>query len=145
MYNREIMNSDKPESKNQQTQRMKEIYRKRLLLKIEDLNRKAYDYYKKRKTELSDYYLIKELWKSDIWHQAKITHVKLNSFVNGTLTCQFCNQEIQDKRLRNFQLHHRNKKYDFKRLFSLNEVEIIHKNCHKKLHNNFNNNKRGKK
>ncbi len=127
---------NKPESNKQRIKRRKEAYHSELLHRIEELNKEAYNYYLKKRFELSEYYLRRELWKSEIWNKAKTTYMEINILINGILICQFCNQEIEDTRLRNFQLHHKHTRYDWENPFSPEEIQITHKSCHKKLHNN---------
>ena len=122
--------------------KMKQYY----LNEIKELNKQAYKFYMDKKFELSEYYIVKELWKSEIWKKAKHIHMELNIFTYGALTCQYCKQEIEELLLRNFQLHHKNAKYRWATLFAPEEVILIHKTCHKKLHNDLKkNNNRMKK
>lgn len=113
--------------------KMKQFY----LNQINDLNKQASDFYNKRKNNFPEYIISKVIWSSPIWNNAKHLHMEFNIFTYGCLTCQYCDKEIKDLHLRNFQIHHKNGNYNWDKLFAPEEVMLIHRECHKKVHNNF--------
>ncbi len=112
---------------------------------IKEINKKAFKFYLDNKSLLSNYYINQKIWSTYIWSRAKQIHKELNEFNYGKLTCEYCMKLIQKPHFQNFQLHHINSRYVWENLFSPEEVEIIHKICHKKLHNDLKRKKNKKK
>lgn len=108
---------------------------------IKEINKQAHNFYIEKKTTLLDYYITQEIWTTSIWNKAKQIHQERNEFHYGKLTCEYCMKEIKIPYFKNFQLHHKNL-YNWENLFGSEEILIIHKECHKKLHNDLKHNKK---
>lgn len=110
---------------------MERYYRK----KIEKLNAQAYEFYLAKKNKLSDFYLNNIIWSTQIWKDAKAIHRDLNQFKNnGELICDICNKPVKPY-VKFFQLHHKKGIYNWEKLFDPSEIALIHKSCHRELHN----------
>ena len=102
--------------------------------RLEIVNAKAYLYYIENSYNLSDYELKSNLWSSDIWHEAKCIFKLLNEHLYGKLTCEHCNTGFNYPYVKSFQLHHINHEYIWDQLFNPDKILLVHKHCHKEIH-----------
>lgn len=103
---------------------------------FEILNGRAFNYYLRLKKQgLSEYQIRRRLWGSNVWNEGKILFKNLNIHLYGHLTCEKCFKPFYSRKLTAFQLHHEPEKYDWHKLFDPEKVFLIHKHCHKRIHN----------
>lgn len=84
-----------------------------------------------KKRGYSERIIRKKIWWSQIWFEAKILFKELNIHLYGRQTCEICFTGFYSKRIRDFQLHHTNEKYNWKKLFNPEDTHVVHKMCHK--------------
>jgi len=101
---------------------------------LEILNARAYHFYIKNKGKFTDYGLKSQLWSSDIWNEAKCIFKELNEHLYGKLTCEHCNTGFYHPYVKSFQLHHINHIYNWEKLFDPDTILLVHKHCHKEIH-----------
>jgi len=101
---------------------------------LEILNAKAYHYYIENKGKFTDYGLKSQFWSSDIWHEAKCIFKELNEHLYGNLTCEHCFKGFYYPYVKSFQLHHVNHEYIWDQLFNPDKILLVHKHCHKEIH-----------
>lgn len=99
------------------------------------LNGRAFIFYLRLKKQgLKDYRIRRRLWGSNVWHEAKVLFKELNVHLYGHLTCEKCFIKFYSTKIYSFQLHHL-EKYNWEKLFDPEKVYLIHKHCHKEIHN----------
>ena len=102
--------------------------------RLEIVNAKAYHYYIQNKDKYSQYELKQKAWNEDYWIEAKCIFKLLNEHLYGKLTCEKCFTGFNYPYVASFQLHHVNRKYIWDNLFNPDIILLLHKHCHKELH-----------
>ena len=101
---------------------------------IEIINAQAYHFYIQNKDKYSRYELKQKAWDSNFWHSAKTVFKLLNEHLYGKLTCELCFEGFYYPYIKSFQLHHVKHEYIWDKLFDPDKVLLIHKLCHKNIH-----------
>lgn len=115
------------------TQAIYDKTKKYYLDQFEILNNRAFDFYLKMKKQgYSERIIRNKIWWSQIWHEAKILFKELNIHLYGHLMCEICFTGFYCKKVKCFQLHHSNEKYNWEKLFNPEDTHLVHKACHLK-------------
>ena len=99
-----------------------------ILLRCRELNKFAYLFMKQPRMSWKAKYRL--LQKTKEWKEGRLL-LREYFELSGPLYCIYCKKLIGDK----FTLHHEEEYYNSVNLFHPNYVQIIHNQCHKKVHN----------
>lgn len=106
------------------------------LVFLEHINQKIYQFYLNRKDHLSEYQIKRELWNTELWREGKSQLLSYNKFRYGKTICEICNEGFYSYNpFRASQVHHIKIQYNWEKVFDPGLAIIVHKHCHKLIHN----------